>query len=84
VLYNLGKYLWVNNTDQKDPQPPPKAGAVSQEEQMLPIVQGRSKPTTIVRNRPKPTIQRSKTVFHTSKLNSNPTHFNDYQWVGPF
>jgi hypothetical protein len=71
VLYDLGEYFCVNNTDQKDRQPPLQTGAVWQEEQMLPIVQDRSKPTPIVRDRPKLTIQRSKTVFYTSKINFN-------------
>jgi hypothetical protein len=28
VLYNLGEYFCVNNTDQKDQEPPPQTGAV--------------------------------------------------------
>ena len=71
VLYNLGKYLWVNNTDQKDRQTPHKAEVVQQEKQKLPIVRGRNKPTTIVRDKTKPIIQRSKTILYASKLNYN-------------
>jgi hypothetical protein len=69
VLYNLGEYFCVNNTDQMDRQPPTQTGAVWQKKQMLPIVQDRSKPTPIVRDRPKVIIQRSKTLFYTSKIN---------------
>ena len=71
VLYNLGKYLWVNNTDQKDRQPPHKAEVVQPEKQELPIVRGRNKPTIIVQDKPKPIIQRSETVVYISKINSN-------------
>jgi len=67
VLYDLGENYCVNNTDQKEAQLP-KAKAVWQEKQMLPTVRGRSKPTPIVRKRPKPTIQRSKRYFCTFKI----------------
>jgi len=48
---------------------------------MLQIVRGRSKPTPIVRDRLKPKIQRSKTVFYTSKLNFNAQFISDHSMV---
>jgi len=67
VLYDLGENFCVNNKDQKE-EHLPKAKAVWQEKQMLPIVQDRSKPTSIVRKRPKPTIQGSKKRYFSTSL----------------
>jgi hypothetical protein len=58
----------VNNKDQKEIQPP-QTEAVLQEKQMPPIVRDRSKPTRIVRDRPKLTIQRRKTVLKQNTKN---------------
>jgi hypothetical protein len=58
----------VNNTDQKEIQPR-QTGAAWQEKQMPQIVLDRSKPTPIVRDRPKLTIQRRKTVLKQNTKN---------------
>jgi hypothetical protein len=69
VLYDLGEYFCVNNTDLMDQQLPIQTGAVWPKKQMPPIVQDRSKPTPTVRDRPKPTIQRRKTVLKKNTKN---------------
>jgi hypothetical protein len=58
----------VNNTGQKERQPP-QTGAVWQEKRMPPIVRDKSKPTPIVLDRPKLTIQRRKTVLKQNNKN---------------
>jgi hypothetical protein len=58
----------VNNKDQKEIQPP-QTGAVWQEKQMPPIARDKSKPTPIVQDRPKLTIQRRKTVLKQNNKN---------------
>ena len=69
----------VNNTDQKEIQSP-QTEAVLQEKQMPPIVQDKNKPTPIVRNRPKLTIQRRKTVLKEKpKINGQHNYYRKSQ-----